>query len=566
MNRSIWFLPPLFGVLLAPTDAWEASSSHTFGITVTKTTETIGLGPSSLTFTSQNTGTTSAAQVITATSTGTGAFPLSSVAISGANASSFSQTNNCPTSLAGGANCTINVFFTPTTTGNLTASVVVSQTGGGTYTVALSGTGTTPPPPPTSAFYVATTGSDSNAGTLAAPFKTFTKCQAAMQASSTVKTCYIRAGTYTPASGGNGCGYSNGAVLVLNAPADNGETWSYYPPDGYNTAIINGQASGNSGLGFGICSSANNLVVNGLYLENFQISGITTSGGSPIIENNIVTNITNTANATYCIGTENAVNGQIINNAVSNCTDMGIGSWPNSPNGANNLLIANNYVTNACSFWADCGGIYIENNNGEPESGEVLRYNYVKDINNGGGGDAFYLDDGTSNITLIGNVAAGSKWDCALIHGGSNNTFTGNICDAGSSGAMQIIVGQWNANTMTGNSWANNIVLGNNSGGGGGYPCNQSPCQLSIGPNAYFNYGGSSLTSSGSLGNDINPVNTNPNFACGWTYMLPTSTPVSSSPVNYASQPAGWGTAGFWGPPGFTIPRTGTAPSPPHSC
>ena len=365
MNRTVWFLPPLLGVLLAPTGAWEASVSHNVGISITKTTETIGLSPTSLTYASQNTGTSSAAQTITATSTGNAAFPLSSVAISGTNASSFSQTNNCPASLAAAANCTINVVFTPTTTGNLTASIVVSQTGGGTFTVALSGTGTTAPPP-TSGFYVATTGKDTNAGTLAAPFATLTKCQSAMQASSTVKTCYIRAGTYTPASAGNGCGYTNGAVLVLGS-ADNGETWSYYPPDGYDTAIINGQASGNTGLGLGICSDANNLTVNGLYFENFQISGITTSGSSPLIENNMVYNITNTATSTDCIGTVNAVNGQILHNVVSNCTDMGIGSWPSNANGANNLLIAYNYVTNACTFWADCGGLYIENNLGEPE-------------------------------------------------------------------------------------------------------------------------------------------------------------------------------------------------------
>ena len=126
MNRSFWFLPALLGVLLAPTSAQEASSSRNFGISVTKSTEKIGLSPTSLTFASQNTGTSSGAQTITATSTGTAAFPLSGVAISGTNASSFSQTNNCPTSLAPNATCTINVVFAPTATGALTASVVVS--------------------------------------------------------------------------------------------------------------------------------------------------------------------------------------------------------------------------------------------------------------------------------------------------------------------------------------------------------------------------------------------------------------------------------------------------------
>jgi hypothetical protein len=568
MNRTFWFLPALFGVLLAPTAAWEANSSRNFGINVTKSTETLGLSPTSLTFASQNTGTSSTAQAITATSTGTGAFPLSSVAISGTNASSFSQTNNCPSSLAANATCTINVVFTPTATGALTASAVVSQTGGGTYTVALSGTGTTPPPPPTSAFYVATTGKDSNAGTLAAPFATLTKCQSAMQGSSTVKTCYIRAGTYKPASAGNGCGFSNGAALILTS-SDNGETWSYYPSDGYDTAIINGQASGNSGLGFGFCVNANNVTINGLYFENFQISGINITGSNIVVENNIIYNITNTANATYCIGTNNAPSSQIIHNYVSNCTDMGIGSWPTSANGTNNLLIAYNYVTNACSAVADCGGIYMENNNGEPETGEIVEYNYITNVSGAGGGEPVYIDDQTSNITVTGNVMAGSAWQCFYVHGGTSNVATGNICDLGTNGSMGPVSAQYESpTTMAGNTWTNNLVVAAISGSnvGAGYNCNSGPCQMTIGPNAYFNYTGSSVGTSGSLGSDSKPVNANPNFTCGWEYTLPSNSPVYTSPPGFPTQPAGWGTAGFWGPPGFVIPQSGTAPSPPHSC
>ena len=141
MNRSFWFLPPLFAVLLAPTDAWEASVSQNVAVTVTAGTQMVVLSPTSLTFASQNTGTSSTAQAITATNTGTVSFPLSSVAITGANAGDFSQTNTCPSSLAVSATCQINVVFTPTATGTRTASVVVSATGGGTYTATLSGTG-----------------------------------------------------------------------------------------------------------------------------------------------------------------------------------------------------------------------------------------------------------------------------------------------------------------------------------------------------------------------------------------------------------------------------------------
>jgi hypothetical protein len=268
MNRSFWFLPALLGVLLAPTGAQEASSSRNVGINVTKSTETIGFSPTSLTFASQNTGTSSAAQTITATSTGNAAIPISSVALSGTNASSFSQTNNCPTSLAPNATCTINVVFAPAAAGALTASVVVSQTGGGTYTVGLTGTGTAPPPP-VAAFYVATNGKNTNAGTLAAPFLTLAKCQTAMQASSTIKTCYIRAGTYQITS------------EMTFTSSDNGETWETYSGDVAQSAVIVNNAICNM---FWV-AGANNVTFTNLTFNGGSAGGGGTTCGALLVAN-----------------------------------------------------------------------------------------------------------------------------------------------------------------------------------------------------------------------------------------------------------------------------------------
>ena len=200
------------------------------------------------------------------------------------------------------------------------------------------------------------------------------------------------------------------------------------------------------------------------------------------------------------------------------------------------------------------------------KSGEIIEYNYVTNMSGAGGGEPVYLDDGTSSITLIGNVLAGSAWDCYYVHGGSSNVAKGNICDLGTNGALGVAAAQFLTATMSGNTWTNNIIVAAYSGSGNGYVCNTSPCQMTIGPNAYFNYVGSSVSTSGSLGSDSTPVSANPNFTCGWVYTLPSNSPVYTSPPAFPTQPAGWGTAGFWGPPGFTIPRTGIAPSPPHSC
>jgi hypothetical protein len=88
-------------------------------------------------------GTTSPAQKVTLTNVGSTAFNLIGISITGADARDFRQTNTCPTSVGAGDSCTISVTFSPTAGGTRTASVSVSDNGGGIpQTVALSGTGT----------------------------------------------------------------------------------------------------------------------------------------------------------------------------------------------------------------------------------------------------------------------------------------------------------------------------------------------------------------------------------------------------------------------------------------
>lgn len=64
------------------------------------------------------------------------------IAIAGANASDFSQTNSCGTSIAAGAGCTISVQFAPSVIGARNAVVKVTAFGGGSpQSAALTGTG-----------------------------------------------------------------------------------------------------------------------------------------------------------------------------------------------------------------------------------------------------------------------------------------------------------------------------------------------------------------------------------------------------------------------------------------
>jgi hypothetical protein len=113
----------------------------------------VSLSPTSLTFTSQNTGTTSAAQAVTLTNTGTASLTISSIGLAGTNMGDFGETTTCGSSLAAGSNCSINVKFSPTASGTRTASVsIVDNATGSPQSITLTGTGAaaaTPTPPGT---------------------------------------------------------------------------------------------------------------------------------------------------------------------------------------------------------------------------------------------------------------------------------------------------------------------------------------------------------------------------------------------------------------------------------
>jgi len=87
----------------------------------------------------------SATQSVTLNSTGTAALPISNFSFTGTGATSYSQANNCGTSLAVGTSCTISVTFKPATTGTKSASLVFTPGSGlSTTSVTLSGSTATP--------------------------------------------------------------------------------------------------------------------------------------------------------------------------------------------------------------------------------------------------------------------------------------------------------------------------------------------------------------------------------------------------------------------------------------
>jgi len=122
------------GAIITPSPATSSGSPFNFG--------------------TQQVGVTSQAHAFSITNTGTGAATITSIGLTGTNASYFSQSNNCPTSpatLAVNGTCTINVTFNPQAIGGpYTAQVALTDNASGSpqliYLTGKGGVVTTGPP------------------------------------------------------------------------------------------------------------------------------------------------------------------------------------------------------------------------------------------------------------------------------------------------------------------------------------------------------------------------------------------------------------------------------------
>jgi hypothetical protein len=110
---------------------------------VSQEVQGVVLSRTSLDFGSQAVGVTSTPQSVMLVNSGSAVLTISSIGITGADKGEFSQTNNCPASLAANGSCTIGVTFTPTALGNASAAVSVTDSAAGSpQMVILAGIGT----------------------------------------------------------------------------------------------------------------------------------------------------------------------------------------------------------------------------------------------------------------------------------------------------------------------------------------------------------------------------------------------------------------------------------------
>lgn len=106
----------------------------------TAASETIS--PVSLSFASQTLGIVSTGHTVTITNSGATSLSIASIAITGTNASDFTETQNCTSIIAPGGSCPVSVTFKPSAIGSRVASLVSTDNSiGSPHTVSLSGTG-----------------------------------------------------------------------------------------------------------------------------------------------------------------------------------------------------------------------------------------------------------------------------------------------------------------------------------------------------------------------------------------------------------------------------------------
>ncbi len=141
---KVVFKPVASGSLTASIGIADNAFGSPQAVTLTGTglAPAIKLSVSTLTYTALPVGKTSYSKPVTLKNTGNSALAISSIAVKGANPMSFTETNNCGSSVAAGKSCTISVIFKPMKIGALAADVVITpKASGSPQQIAVSGTG-----------------------------------------------------------------------------------------------------------------------------------------------------------------------------------------------------------------------------------------------------------------------------------------------------------------------------------------------------------------------------------------------------------------------------------------
>jgi uncharacterized repeat protein (TIGR03803 family) len=144
---DVTFVPtraaPLAKTATVAVNVAAPATSQAVALTGNIVVPTFTMAPSSLGFGNQARNTASPPQAVTVQNTSPAPLTGIRIGFGGANPGQFTQTNDCGTTLAAGASCTIQVTFQPTSVGAKTANLRVSVAAPGTsQSIPVSGTGT----------------------------------------------------------------------------------------------------------------------------------------------------------------------------------------------------------------------------------------------------------------------------------------------------------------------------------------------------------------------------------------------------------------------------------------
>src|SRR2546428_781114 len=128
----------------------SAGSPQSVSLAGTGIAPAVTLAPTNLAFGTQRVGTPSPVQTVTLTNSGTAPLSIATVVLGGANAGDFALASGTTcingATLAAGANCVLNLTFTPTAASARTATVTITDDAADSpQSVSLTGTGVTPP-------------------------------------------------------------------------------------------------------------------------------------------------------------------------------------------------------------------------------------------------------------------------------------------------------------------------------------------------------------------------------------------------------------------------------------
>src|SRR2546426_875522 len=151
-NVGLKFQPASTGAKSASLSVADdaAGSPQSVSLAGTGIAPAVTLAPTNLAFGTQRVSTPSPVQTVTLTNSGTAPLSIATAVLGGANAGDFALASGTTcingATLAAGANCVLNLTFTPTAASARTATVTITDDAAGSpQSVSLTGTGVTPP-------------------------------------------------------------------------------------------------------------------------------------------------------------------------------------------------------------------------------------------------------------------------------------------------------------------------------------------------------------------------------------------------------------------------------------